>query len=95
MAVFKGNLKIDPRGMIYEAYRIENIVIEECRMIFLDWAMHTPQGDMKSYLQELLVEYEAKNAPNHPMTEVIKAGLKSSIDAGKRRGGRMARVVKE
>jgi len=95
MAVFKGNLKIDPRGMIYEAYRIEGIVIEECRMIFLDWAMHTPQGDVKSYLQELLAEYEAKNAPDHPMTQVIKDGFKSSIDAGKRRGGRMARVLKE
>ncbi|MBL4749811.1 MAG: hypothetical protein JKX71_04370 [Amylibacter sp.] len=95
MAVFKGNLKIDPRGMIYEAYRIENIVIEECRMIFLDWAMHTPQGDMKNYLQELLSEYEAKNPSDHPMTEVIKAGFKSATDAGKRRGGRMARVSEE
>ena len=34
--VFKGNLSIDPRGLIFESYRIENITIEECRMIFLD-----------------------------------------------------------
>ena len=39
MAVYKGNLAIDPRGMIYESYRIEAVSIEECRMIFLDWAM--------------------------------------------------------
>jgi hypothetical protein len=49
MAVFKGNLEIDPRGMIYESYRIEGISLEECRMIFLDWAMNTPQGDMQAY----------------------------------------------
>ena len=77
MAVFKGNLKIDPRGMIYEAYRIENIVIEECRVIFLDWAMHTPQGNMQAYLAELLGEYQKDN-PDHPMTEVITDGLKTS-----------------
>ncbi len=87
MAVFKGNLKIDPRGMIFEAYRIEGISLEECRMIFLDWAMHTPQGDMKSYLHELLVEYEQGNE-NHPMTQVIKEGLITSKEGGKRRGGR-------
>jgi hypothetical protein len=86
MAVFKGNLKIDPRGMIFEAYRIEGISLEECRMIFLDWAMHTPQGDMKIYLQELLVEYEHSNE-NHPMTQVIKEGLTTSKEGGKRRGG--------
>ena len=87
MAVFKGNLKNDPRGMIYESYRIENISLEECRMIFLDWAMHTPQGNMKSYLQELLVEYEQGNE-QHPMTQVINDGLITSKEGGKRRGGR-------
>lgn len=92
MAVFKGNLDIDPRGMIYEAYRIEGVSVEECRMIFLDWAMHTPQGDMKAYLQELLVEYETGNA-EHPMTQVIKDGLITSKTAGKRRGGRSAREL--
>jgi len=37
--VFKGNLSIDPRGLIFESYRIDGITIEECRMIFLDWAL--------------------------------------------------------
>lgn len=91
MAVFKGNLKIDPRGMIYESYRIEGVSLEECRMIFLDWAMHTPQGNMRGYLQELLVEYEVGNEA-HPMTQVIKDGLVSSDNTGKRRGGRTTRV---
>ncbi len=93
MAVFKGNLDIDPRGMIYEAYRIEGVSLEECRMIFLDWALNTPQGDTKAHLYELLAEYEADNT-DHPMTHVIKDGLKSSGTDGKRRGGRLARVLK-
>lgn len=90
MAIFKGNLKIDPRGMIYEAYRIENITPEECRVIFLDWAMNTPKGDMQAFLQELLVEYEAAN-PDHPMTKVIRDGQTTAKGAGKRRGGRLGR----
>ncbi|MFK5998129.1 MAG: hypothetical protein QM492_08465 [Rhodobacterales bacterium] len=94
MAVFKGNLKIDPRGMIFEAYRIEGVTVEECRMIFLDWAMHTPEGDMKSYLQELLDEYEAANPPEHPMTQLIRDGLASSETMGKRNGGRTHRAPK-
>jgi hypothetical protein len=91
MAVFKGNLDIDPRGMIFEAYRIEGISIEECRMIFLDWAMNTPQGNTLAYLKELLDEYGANN-PEHPMSEVITDGLKKSVNPGKRRGGRTARI---
>jgi len=94
MAVFKGNLKIDPRGMIYEAYRIDGVTVEECRMIFLDWAMHTPEGDMKSYLQELLNEYAANNPPDHPMTQLVTDGLASSETIGKRNGGRINRVLK-
>lgn len=89
--MFKGNLDIDPRGMIYEAYRIENISLEECRMIFLDWAMHTPQGDTKPHLKELLAEYEAGNE-DHPMTQVITDGLNAGAVNGKRRGGHSARV---
>ena len=41
--VFKGNLSIDPRGMIFESYRIDGITIEECRMIFLDWHLKVPK----------------------------------------------------
>ncbi len=92
MAVFKGNLAIDPRGMIYEAYRIEAVTLAECRMIFLDWAMNTPEGDMKSFLQELLDEYAANHQPDHPMTQLVMDGLASSKGLGGRRGGRTKRV---
>ena len=93
VAVYKGNLDIDPRGMIYESYRIDGVTLEECRMIFLDWAMNTPLGDTNAYLHELLAEYEAGNS-DHPMTQVIRDGLETTNTMGKRRGGRTARILK-
>ena len=30
---------LDKKGLVYEAYRIDGIVAEECRSIFLDWAL--------------------------------------------------------
>ena len=88
--VFKGNLGIDPRGMIYESYNIQGISIEECRMIFLDWALEAAKIDMTNDLMHLLKEYEYKNL-SHPMTLVIKEGLKKVNNTG-RRGGRSARI---
>jgi hypothetical protein len=83
--VFKGNLDIDPRGMIYESYRIDGISIEECRMIFLDWALEAAQIDMRAKLEALLVEYSSANQ-DHPMTQVITEGLTKAAQTG-RRGG--------
>ncbi|GHA42283.1 hypothetical protein GCM10008927_03430 [Amylibacter ulvae] len=87
--VFKGNLDIDPRGMIYESFRIENITVEECRVIFLDWAMFAPSGEMKDQLGQFITEY-GDQYPDHPMMTVIKEGLEKSPTKG-RRGGRMGR----
>ena len=41
--VVKGDLPIDPRGLIAEAYRMD-IGPEDCRTIFLDWALGLPEG---------------------------------------------------
>ena len=30
---------IDPKALIRESYAIDGITIEECRSIFLDWAL--------------------------------------------------------
>ena len=35
---------LDHKGLIREAYRIEGITLGECRSIFLDWALSTPDG---------------------------------------------------
>lgn len=87
----KGNLAIDPRGLIFESYRIDGIVVEECRSIFLDWALGQPQdADMQQALSALMAEYGPAN-PDHPMTGVIAEGLARSARPGGRRGGRLAR----
>lgn len=89
----KGNLDNDPRGLIFESYRIEGIVIEECRSIFLDWAMGIPLGeDMRPHLEILMAEYGSVN-PDHPMTKVIREGLEKTAAPRQRRGGRVARVL--
>lgn len=76
----------DPKGLIYESYRIEGISIEECRSIFLDWALSignekTPQENIKQ-----LIERFGDENPDHPMTEVLHEGLQS-ISQPRRRGG--------
>ena len=89
--VYKGNLSIDPRGLIFEAYRIEGIGVAECRTIFLDWALGTPLGaDMAADLKVLMAEY-GEGAPEHPMTGVLLEGMgKVGVQRG-RRGGAMGR----
>lgn len=87
--ILKGNLDFDHRGMIFEAYQIPNIHEQECRAIFLDWAIGAPQGDMKTFL-ETFIEVYGNNNPDHPMTKIILEGLQGSQNKG-RRGGRLGR----
>ena len=76
--------EFDPKGLIFEAYRIDGITKSECRTIFLDWALSIPiEVDQKSMIQVLLDRY---GADGHPMSEVLNEGL-ASISAPKRRGG--------
>lgn len=80
--------KVDPKGLIREAYKIEGITIEECKSIFLDWAMGAgddPQGEIR-----ILLERHAVGRDDHPMTQVLREGLATG-DAPRRRGGSRAR----
>ena len=53
----KGDLAIDSRGLIREAYRIEGIGPADCRTIFLDWALSLPEGtDTRAALEALGVD---------------------------------------
>ena len=80
----------DPKGLIFEAYRIDGISKSECRTIFLDWALSLPvDSDTGTYIRANLDGYGAAN-PDHPMTEVLTEGL-AKIRAPKRRGGWRAR----
>jgi len=87
----KGNLDIDPRGLIFEAYRIDGLDIKQARSIFLDWALERAGDDMRPQL-ELLLETYGNGFKNHPMTAVLKEGL-SQAQSPKRRGGRAGRFT--
>ena len=80
----------DPKGLIYESYRIDAITKSECRTIFLDWALSLPvDRDTKPDLQALLAQYGTEH-PDHPMTEVMTEGL-AAMEKPRRRGGWRAR----
>lgn len=79
----------DHKGLIREAYRIEGITAPECRTIFLDWAISVP-GDSEAAIRLLLQVYGGE-APEHPMSEVLRAAL-AEAPKPVRRGGRRGRM---
>ncbi len=84
--------EIDSNRLIREAYRIEGIREPECRSIFLDWAIKLPSEITPREAIAALLEVYGKDAPtDHPMSEILRAGLSETARSG-RRGGRDARV---
>ncbi|MCY4150791.1 MAG: hypothetical protein OXE94_00965 [Aestuariivita sp.] len=80
----KGGLNCDPKGLIYESYRIANISPEECRTIFLDWALSLPTDiNVTEALTELQQNYEDDHF-HHPMTLLIRDGLGTTTRAKRR-----------
>ncbi|OSQ51217.1 hypothetical protein [Marivita geojedonensis] len=78
----------DPKGLIAESYRIDGISYEECRSIFLDWALAVPvDADSQTLISELLSRHGEEG---HPMTQVLTEGL-TAAKTPKRRGGWKAR----
>lgn len=74
----------DPKGLIAEAFRIDGITYEECRSIFLDWALAVPvDADSRALIETLLARHPVEG---HPMTRVLTEGL-AAATAPKRRGG--------
>ncbi len=85
----KGDVN-DPKGLIFEAYRMEGIGKSECRSIFLDWALSLSlEQDTGLVLKALMAQYGDAH-PNHPMTQVMTEGL-AGMAAPRRRGGWRAR----
>jgi hypothetical protein len=83
---------LDPKGLIYESYRIDGITAGECRSIFLDWALSVPSDvETTDQAKALLVQY-ADQPADHPMTQTLTAALATTGPA-RRRGGRAARVT--
>ena len=73
--IFKGDIYCDEKGLIFEAYNIENIDSSSCRVIFFDWLLSLDQSiDHGQAITELLKAYSSR-FPNHPMTELLIEGL--------------------
>ena len=85
----KGELAADPRGLILEAYRMQ-IGPEDCRTIFLDWALGQPADGLAEEAAELLAHYGARQ-PDHPMTAILRDAASSTPPSPGRRGGRRSR----
>ncbi|WP_281967954.1 hypothetical protein [Roseovarius nanhaiticus] len=82
----KSSDPLDKKGLIYEAFRIEGIAPEECRSIFLDWALSLPEGqDTQAAIAHFLDRYQLGN-PDHPMTKVLQEGQQAAARP-RRRGG--------
>ncbi|KAA2316802.1 hypothetical protein DL237_01660 [Pseudooceanicola sediminis] len=78
----------DPKALIREAYRIEGIDDPECRSVLMDWALSLDDGqDQKAALEALMEQY-GRHAPDHPMTALLKDGLRSLTPMGRRGGSR-------
>ncbi len=76
---------LDPKMLITESYRIDGITDEECRSIFLDWALSMGEGDAAiAALPALIARHD--DMPDHPMTAVLREGLER-LATPKRRGG--------
>jgi hypothetical protein len=76
----------DPKGLIFESYRIEGITKEECRSIFLDWALSLPMEQETGRALRALIAQHATANEGHPMNEVLKEGL-TGLASPRRRGG--------
>ena len=81
----------DPKALIRESFNIEGINIEECRSIFLDWALSLPNDvDAKKIIPLLLEQYNDKE--EHPMLLTLREGLINTLSPI-RRGGRRGRLT--
>ena len=81
----------DPKALIRESFNIEGIKIEECRSIFLDWALSLPNDvDTTETISLLLEKYG--DHKEHPMLLTLKEGLIKKVSPI-RRGGRKGRML--
>ncbi len=83
-----GKHPCDPHDLIHEAYRIEGIVVEECRAIFFDWALGLDaEVDMVAAAKTLHTDLAGKN-PDHPMSGLLAEASLGMVPGRRRRGRR-------
>ena len=81
----------DPKALIRESFNIEGIKLEECRSIFLDWALSLPNDtDARKIIPLLIEQYGDKQ--EHPMLVTLKEGMIKKVSPI-RRGGRKGRLT--
>ena len=83
--IFKGDIYCDEKGLIFEAYNIENIDAGSCRIIFFDWLISLDQSiNQGEAITELLKAYSSR-FPDHPMTKLLMEGLEKNWGLRRRR----------
>ena len=83
--IFKGNIYCDEKGLIFEAYNIDNIDSSSCKIIFFDWLISLdPSINQDKAVKDLLEAYSPK-FPNHPMTELLTEGLNQDFTINRRK----------
>ncbi len=83
--IFKGDIYCDEKGLIFEAYNIENIDSSSCRVIFFDWLISLDQNINQGKAITDLLEAYSSSFPNHPMTELLMEGQKKHWGTIRRR----------
>jgi hypothetical protein len=79
---------LDPRGLIGEAFNIENISEADCRSIFFDWALGLPADvDLSAATRALRTRY-VDHGTEHPMNKVLSEGESTPV---RKRGERRRR----
>ena len=91
--IFKGDIYCDEKGLIFEAYNIENIDSSSCRVVFFDWLISLDQSiDQGEAITELLKAYSS-SFPNHPMTELLIEGQKKFFGIKRKRRSKNSKVA--
>ena len=86
--IFKGDILCDKKGLIFEAYNIENVDESSCRIIFFDWIISLdPSINQNEAINELLEAY-SQEFPNHPMTRLLIEGIDKDKGRKQRRRAR-------
>ncbi|AUH34497.1 hypothetical protein [Paracoccus tegillarcae] len=87
----------DPKHLIRESFRIDGITAEECRSIFVDWALSLPATLEPSQAARVLLDHyaplaRASGGAAHPMVQMLVEGARNPADnPPRRRGGRAGR----
>ena len=83
--IFKGDMRCDKIGLIFEAYNIEDIDSSSCRVIFFNWLTSLDQSfDQGEAIKELLKHYSPQ-FPYHPMTKLLIEGIDKNSEFRQRR----------